>query len=169
MNTLSVYFKLHVLKQVYKWILLSSEMQHLACAGCVPQRRRKNPPFFRGFYHENGSTRSQDLQNHSRKTLKYHTLTLYLWKLSPLYGVQFMLLRDGWQTMTCRQHTHLNLWSVISKAMQHQTLTGGYCTWGYGNIVRQNKTACFAFAVVLFGILLMTELLIRGQCGGIIK
>jgi hypothetical protein len=153
---------------VYKWILLSCEMQHLECAGCEPQRRRKHPPFFRGFYAENGGTRSPDLHNHSRKNLKFHTLKLYLRKLSPMYAVQVVLLRDGWQTMACRQHTHLNLWSVISKNMQHQTLTGGYCTWGYGNIVSQNKRACFA-AVVLFGILLMTELLVRRQFGGDVK
>jgi hypothetical protein len=169
MTTLSGYFKLHVIKQVYKWILLCSEVQNLECAGCVPQRRRKNSPFFRGFYPEDGGTSSPDLQNHSRKNLKSHTLTLHLWKLSPIYAAQVpLLLRDGWQTMACRQHTHLNLWRVISKGMQRQTLTGGYCTWGCGKTVSQNKRA-FVFAVVLFRVLLMTKLLIRGQFGGNIK
>lgn len=128
MTALSVYFKLHALKQAYKWILLSSDMQHIVCAGCVPQRRIKNPPLFRGFYPENGGNRSKGLQNHSRKNLRYHTLTLYLCKLPSIYAVQVMLQCDNWQTVACRQHAHLNLWSVIWKAVQHQTLTGGYCT-----------------------------------------
>jgi hypothetical protein len=119
MTSLSVYFKLHVLKQVHKWILLSSEMQHLECAGCVPQRRRKNPPLFRGFYPEDGRTRSPDLQNQSRKNLKSHTLTLYLWKLPPICAVQFMLLRDGWQTMAA-DSTFTWIYGVYFK---------GHATW----------------------------------------
>jgi len=159
MITLPVYFKLHVIKQVYKWILLSSEMQHLECAGCVLQRR--------SFHPEDGGTSSPDLQNHSRKNLKSHTLTLYLWKWSPIYAVQVMLLRDGWQTTAFRHHTHSNLWSVIAKAMQHRTLTGGHCAWGYGNIARTRRLV--SHLRFFFIILLMTQLLIRGQCGGNVK
>jgi len=60
-------------------------------------------------------------------------------KFSLIYAVQVKLLRDVWQTMACRQYSYLNLWSVIAKAMQHQTLTGGYCSWGYGNIARTRE------------------------------
>ena len=149
-------------------IILFWDAAPCVCRMCTAAPEEKST-FLWGLYPEDGVTRSPDRQNHSRKNLKSHTLILYLWKLSPMYAVRVMLLRDVWQTMACRQHSHLNLWSVISKDMQHQTLTGGYCTWGYDNTVSQNKRACFAFAVVLFGILLMTQLLIRGQFGGNIK